>query len=183
MMTEGQARDILGMIGVLGPAQVTPIKENHHVFEIGSRQGTFFLKTYTKGWYGGDAGGTGYCVGHERDAWVVLARHGLAVPEVALAAQDTANPLGRPFLMTRGLRGEPLTTLLARADGEESGRLLGAVGDYLRRMHAVTFAYPGYVTGAGPEAPPEEGEWQHRSWTAQARRKAALAMLDRRART
>src|SRR3712207_8938833 len=42
----------------------------------------FFLKTYSKDWYGEDVSATGFSVEHEVSAWDTLARHGLDVPEV-----------------------------------------------------------------------------------------------------
>lgn len=107
-----------------------------------------------------------------------LAGHGVPTPEVVLVASDTVNALGRPFMITRGLPGAPLTELLGQPTEAQQRKLLVATGDYLRRMHAITFAHPGYLMSAsGPLTPPAEQEWQHRSWSPHARQTNALALL------
>ncbi len=99
-------------------------------------------------------------------------------PEVLLVASDTVNTFGRPFILTRGLTGAPLTQLLGQVTEAQQRQLLLATGDYLRRMHAITFTYPGYLmTTGGPATPPTQEEWQHRSWTPGARKWNALALL------
>jgi aminoglycoside phosphotransferase (APT) family kinase protein len=162
-----------------GPVRATPVKRHNHVWRLEHDRETFFLKTYTKAWYGDDAAATAFCVAHEVDAWSVLAEHGLPTPEIVHAARDCANPLGRPFVITRALTGQPLTALIAEHTAEPSAvaALLRATGDYLRRMHAITFPYPGYVVAGGPTAPPPDTAWQHRCWTARQRRRDAQAML------
>jgi aminoglycoside phosphotransferase len=171
--------DLLQLAGIAGPARATLIQRHNHVYRVTVGREVFFLKTFTKDWYGDDVPGTGYCVAHEADAWAVLARHGLAVPEVLLACRDTTNPLGRPCLLTRALPGTSLTTLLVQANEATFRRLLETTGAYLHRIHAITFAYPGYIVGDGPSAPPDAGAWQHPIWSAAATQRAALAMLER----
>ena len=172
-------QDLLRLAGLAGPARATLIHRHNHVYRITAGREILFLKTYTKDWYGDDVAGTGYCVAHEASAWTVLARHGLAVPEVLPACCDNVNPLGRPCLLTRGLPGRSLPTLLAAADASTFRLLLETTGAYLRRMHTITFAYPGYIVGDGPAAPPAAGAWQHPIWSAAATQRAALAMLER----
>src|SRR6185503_8905519 len=99
-------------------------------------------------------------------------------PEVALARCDCANPLGRPFIMTRELRGANLTAELRRA--QQPGGLLEALGAYLRRMHAIAFALPGYLmANGGPSEPPATDGWQHPIWSARVWQQNALATLQR----
>jgi hypothetical protein len=64
-----------------------------------------------------------------------------------------------------------------RGDKERFRALLMAVGEYLRRVHAITFAFPGYIMDSGPTVPPDENGWQHPIWTAKRQQKNALAML------
>lgn len=178
-LLERQLQDILRLAGLAGPARATLIKRHNHLFRIECRGDAFFLKTYTKDWYGGDVPRTAGCVIHEASAWACLAAHELAVPEVVLARPDCDNPLGRPFIMTRQLRGEPLTELLAKADRCAFGTLLETAGDYLRRMHTITFQYPGYIMApAGPSGPPDPNSWQHAIWSAEQTQKAALITLQ-----
>jgi hypothetical protein len=95
------------------------------------------------------------CVRHEQCAWDILARHGVRTPEVVLVANDSHNVFGRPFVITRALTGTLLTALLGYATEAEQRQLLGATGDYLRRMHTISFTHPGYLMRSdGPAAPP-----------------------------
>lgn len=179
LISLSQVRALLGAIGAGGPVTMTRLKRQNDVYRLTSGDATAFLKLYTKDWYGSDPIATGFCVAHEVSAWACLAAHGLATPVVLLAAEDSANPLGRPFLLTRELAGEPLTTHLARQ--LDPAPLLRTIGAYLRHMHAITFPYPGYIVGAGPTAPPADDAWQHRCWTAAQRQRDALAKLERQA--
>jgi Ser/Thr protein kinase RdoA (MazF antagonist) len=175
----GKAEEILRLAGVAGQASLTPIKENNHVYRLQAARDVFFLKTYTKSWYGDDVPKTAGCVRHEASAWAILTDHGLAAPDVVLARPDCDNPLGRPFIVTRALRGRSLVDVLRSASRSDADKLLRSVGDYLRRMHAITFAYPGYLMDrTGPRAPLDPGAWQHRCWTARRRQQVALAGMD-----
>jgi aminoglycoside phosphotransferase (APT) family kinase protein len=173
-----QATALLRSIGIQGPATVSVIHEFNHVYRLQAGDQVFFLKTHTKAWYRGDAQAPARCVIHEQCAWDILAGHGVPTPEVVLVASDTVNAFGRPFILTRRLTGAPLTHLLGQATEAQQSRLLVATGDYLRRMHAITFTSPGYLMSAGgPATPPTDQDWQHRSWTPGARRRNALALL------
>ena len=50
--------------------------------------------------------------------------------------------------------------------------MLHVVGIYLRHMHAIEFAYPGYLfREEGPQKAPDEHGWQHFVWALQARQR------------
>jgi aminoglycoside phosphotransferase (APT) family kinase protein len=141
-----QATALPRSIGIHEPVTVSVVHEfNHvyHVYHVRAGDQVFFLKTHTKAWYRGDAQASARCVIHEQCAWEILAGHGVPTPEVVLVASDTVNTFGRPFILTRRLTGAPLTQLLGQATEAQQRRLLVATGDYLRRMHAITFTYPG----------------------------------------
>lgn len=174
-----QAQAIAQLIGLSGSLHVTEITRHNHVWQLQCGEETFFLKIYTKDWYGDNVPRTEYCVRHERDAYALLARHGLPTVEVVLARPDSDNPLERPFLVTRKLPGVSLNALLAQAEPYQFDALLEAAGDYLHRMHAITFSYPGYITGDGPLAAPAANEWQHPAWSAEECQRNALTMLER----
>ena len=174
-----QAQAIAEMMGRRETVQVTEVTRHNHVWRLQCGQETFYLKIYTKDWYGDDVPRTEGCVRHERDAYALLARHGLPTIEVVLARPDCDNPLGRPFLVTRAAAGMSLNRLLAQADATQFQALLESVGGHLRRMHELTFAYPGYIMGDGPVAAPLAGEWQHPVWSAFVCQENALAMLER----
>ncbi len=179
-ITERQARQVLGRVGVSGPIRVERVHAYNHVWRLGGDAGTFFLKVYTKPWYASYGDSHAFPVTHEAGAWRCLRAHGLATPGVVVAEIGTANPVGRPFLLTRELGGEPLTGLLRT--GYAPGTPLRAVGNYLRRMHSVTFEFPGYVSNEeGPNRPRRPGAWQHRCWTAEARERLARETLEREA--
>ncbi len=147
-LDDTQAQEIVRRAGGPGAVRVTTIAEHNHVWRLEQGAAAYFLKAYTKDWYGHDPATTGFCVAHEVASWSALQRAGLAVPVVAGADGGCDNPLGRPYLLTGALRGEPLTDILRR---ERSLEPLEAVGRYLDRAHAVAFAHPGYIIGSGPQ--------------------------------
>ena len=150
------ATALLRSIGIPEPVTVRLIHEFNHVYQLQAGQQVFFLKTHTKAWYRGNLQAPANCVRHEQYAWDILARHGVPAPDVLLVATDSANAFGRPFIITRALTGAPLTALLGQATEAEQRQLLVATGDYLRRMHAITFTHPGYLmsTAARPRRQP-----------------------------
>jgi aminoglycoside phosphotransferase (APT) family kinase protein len=177
-LERGQATALLRSIGVDHPVAVSVIHEFNHVYHLQAGNQVFFLKTHTKAWYRGNPQAPANCVRHEQCAWDILARHGVPTPEVVRVATDSANAFGRPFIITRALTGAPLTTLFGHATEAEQRQLLVATGDYLRRMHAITFTHPGYLMRTdGPTTAPTDRDWQHRGWTPQARQRNALALL------
>lgn len=168
---------MIGQVSATGPIGTELVHRHNHVWRLTCAAGTFFLKVYTKNWYAAYGASHAFPVKHEAGAWRCLRTHGLSTPEVVVAEIGTANPLGRPFLLTRELEGRPLTEFL-RQD-HASNAPLRAVGDYLRRMHSVTFQLPGYVSSEeGPTRPRRPGAWQHRCWTAEARERLARDTLE-----
>jgi aminoglycoside phosphotransferase (APT) family kinase protein len=125
------------------------------------RAGDCFIKLHTKSWYADDPRAWAGAVQHEAAAYACLAEHGLPAPHVVIADSSSDNAFGRPYLMTRALAGAPLTSLLEDASPAHWRRLLEQTGDYLRRMHAITFEHPGYIMGATPTA----GDYRHPCWT------------------
>jgi hypothetical protein len=176
LLSEQQANDILGLAGLSGQVVVDTVKQYNHVYRLLCGDEVFFLKTYTKDWYGDDIAATGGCVAHEASAWAILAANGLATPEIVLALQGCDNPLGRPLIVTRALRGANLVEQLQQTG--DLGALLETTGAYLGQMHAITFAFPGYLMNSGPIAPPREDDWQHSIWTAQQWQKNVLAVCQ-----
>lgn len=169
---------ILDLAALNGPAQSVLIKRGNHVYRITTPTNDFFLKTYTKDWYGDDALATAGCVEHEASAWDILTAHGISAPDVVYKAFDCDNPLGRPYLLTRRLQGTPFTTLLAPDDPLTFHALLETVGSYLAQIHAITFTQPGYIMSTGPIPPPSPDAWHHPIWSANATRQEALRTLD-----
>lgn len=178
MSFDNHITEILPLIGRHTDC-VELVKRENDVFRLVSGTEHFFLKVYTKNWYGSDPATTGFHVIHERVAWAILAQHGLAVPTVMYTASDCENPISRPFLLTRELEGRPLTDWLMEADQETLNTLLTVVGDYLRQMHKITFEFPGYLgTLSGPPGPPDPSGWQHRCWSAKTREVEARKQLQ-----
>ena len=170
--------EILPLIGQQTDS-VELIKRGNDVFRIVSGSDHYFLKAYTKSWYGSDPATTGFHVIHERVAWAILAQHGLAVPTVMYATPNCDNPISRPFLLTRELEGYPLTDWLIEADRDTQYALLNVVGDYLRQMHKITFEFPGYLgTLSGPPGLPDPAGWQHCCWSAKTREAEAWKQLQ-----
>jgi aminoglycoside phosphotransferase (APT) family kinase protein len=178
MLTYSSAADLLRRAGIVGDVSLTLIKRENDVYRIDCGSDSYFLKTYTKSWYGTNPLDTAFNVQHERAAWDILRGHGLAAPDVVLADTTPANPLERPFILTRQLAGAPLVDLLMLADDAEFAALLRLAGVYLRAMHAATFNHPGYLDSpTGPSTPPDPSGWQHRCWSPDQRQKNALAYL------
>jgi Ser/Thr protein kinase RdoA (MazF antagonist) len=177
-LSRQQALEILRLADLPGEVTVRPIKEHNHLWRLEQPAGSVFLKSYTKDWYGDDVSRTAGCVDHEQAAYAILAAHGIPGPEVALACRDMSNPLGRPFILLRELAGTSLVPLLHQSEGREFQNLLEAAGGFLRRVHDITFRFPGYLMDVeGPAAPPDDLAWQHPIWTARQAQKSALAEL------
>jgi aminoglycoside phosphotransferase len=175
-----QVQEILSLAGLHEPATVTLIQHYNHVYRLECPQGVFFLKVHTKDWYPPEDAETGLSVRHEQSAWSVLDSHGLATPEVVLAVTTRNNLVGRPFLLTRKLRGNSLVELLKHAQGNEWqwDELLRTTGTYLQQMHHISFRFPGYILGTHPDRPLDDSRWQHPIWSARQRQRTALAQLQ-----
>ncbi len=165
-LSEPQAQALLRSIAIEGSVTITTIHEYNHVYRIECANEILFLKLFTKSWYV-TPDESSASVEHERSAWHILASHGITAPDVLIANQKHDNLLGMPFILTRKIQGEALDLLLRQVPQQEISALLYTVGRYLRSMHAIPFAYPGYLTGDGPTQPPNENEWQFGIWTAQ----------------
>lgn len=178
MLPPDQIREIIQPSCLDADPIVTLVKRSNDVYRITCGGETFFLKTYTKDWYGDDIAGTAFCVDHEAAAWAVLRHQGLSAPEVVTADTTCDNPLGRPLIVTRALAGTSLTALLQQADQSLFHAVLESIGWYMRAMHNITFDYPGYITSAGINAPPDPEAWQHSIWTAARFKKDMLAVWE-----
>lgn len=159
MLTELVAQQILQTVSL--PA-VHPVKQYNHVYQISYGQDVFFLKTYTKDWYGDNIAGTAYCVDHERTAWQNLAKAGLTVPVLILAEENMTNPLGRPFLLMKSLRGK---SLIDHLPSNSMVEMLRAIGRYMRTIHKIEYEYAGYIATGELKNPPDPDSWQHIVWT------------------
>jgi aminoglycoside phosphotransferase len=174
LISERQIGELLAPLGLPGRLDIAEIKQHNHVYRITSGADVLFLKTYTKDWYGGDVAATGGCVQHERAAWAMLAAHGLSTPQLLLAEAGCDNPAGRPCLLTRGLAG----AALGQGEPEDVVGQLRAVGDYMRRMHAIEYERPGYLMPGGPQDNLVEGGWRHPLWDVDVWRQYALDIAD-----
>jgi Ser/Thr protein kinase RdoA (MazF antagonist) len=174
LISERQIAQLLAPLALEGPLVIEEIKQHNHVYRIVAGAEAFFLKTYTKDWYGDNIAGTAGCVQHERAAWAVLAAHGLSTPQLVLAEAGCDNPAGRPVVLTRALAGEALGKNAPARVVEQ----LHAVGDYLRRMHAITFDAVGYLMPGGPDPDPAGNGWQHPLWDAHVWQHSALARFE-----
>ncbi|WP_161882053.1 aminoglycoside phosphotransferase family protein [Deinococcus alpinitundrae] len=157
--------------------QVTLLKRHNDVWRVEADAGTFYLKAYTKVWYGDDLAATAGCVQHELAAYHSLEQRGLPVPQQRWG-DTTGKVLGRPALLLSSLPGWPLTTALSRFPGDAT-ELLRQVGQYLARMHALTFQFPGYLMNpAGPQGAPDAADWTHPLWTVEAAQAEAHRQLN-----
>ncbi len=177
MISDEQLRTCVHWLKLSCQPRLTHIKKQNDVYRIDCDSDVFFLKTYTKDWYGSDIARTGLNAHHEATAWTILAQHGLAAAEVVYVATSCDTPLARPFILTRQLGGTPFTTLLT-SNHHQRHTLLSTVGSYLQQMHRITFTFPGYLTTlSGPTTPLDPQQWQHRCWSARHRQEGTLAYL------
>lgn len=176
------AAELMSRAGIHGPWTVTALQRSSHAFLIQGLGGSFFLKAPTKSSYPLDSDrGPALAVRHETAAWECLRRHGLAIPEVIAADESTDNALGWPYVVSRGLTGLPAGPLVEAAGLVRAGAVLEALGDYLRRMHAISFRDAGYVmTADGPDQPLDAREWDHACHSADGWQRSALRGLESR---
>lgn len=98
--------------------------------------------------------------------------------EVVAESRVCDNPIGRPFLITRRLRGTSLTMLLRQSDAHQFAALLESSGAFLAQVHTITFAQAGYIMDAGPTLPTDSSAWQQWLWSARQTQRDAFATLE-----
>jgi aminoglycoside phosphotransferase (APT) family kinase protein len=160
-LTAEAAAQILVVSGVRPhDVDVQLLHTANHVWQIDSGDDRFFLKSHTKDWYEWDLRlAPTLAVDHEADAYAILKANGLATPTVLTAEESWDNPLGRPYLLLRGLAGHPFTETV-----RDESRLAAAgrrVGAYLRGMHAITFDRPSYLGRVHREQAVDPDVWLH----------------------
>lgn len=160
-LTPEQAAALLPSLPA-GDVKVEFLRPENHGWRITAGGDAFFLKAHTKPWYGGQP--SPQVVRHELTAHRLLREAGLATPEVVGSSLSCDNPLGWPYFVTRALEGDALTDLLPRLPQPAADSALRTVGEYLARMHALTYDHPGYFVDGPPSAPPDPNRWQHPIW-------------------
>jgi hypothetical protein len=83
-----------------------------------------------------------------------------AVDVVAVEA-EADNPMGWPYLLTRGLTGRPLLEFVQRPSYLDWQAALLATGDYLAASHSITFDASGYIVSPDGPAPDRAGRPLH----------------------
>jgi len=177
------ANRILRYTNLPQAVDVVCIKKFNHTYKISLCDGqVLFLKTFTKDWYGDyntNATETTYCALHEEAAYKMLKRNGLRTPEIVITELHKMNPFGRPFLLTKALRGTCLTDAFAIDDLQALVNKLTAVGKYMKEMHAIVLQHPGYIVSEeGPNGILDENGWQHTIWTAKRWREEADKFIE-----
>jgi len=156
------------------------VKRENDLYLLKTSSGFYYLKVYTKSWYGDNLVNTSYCVEHEVAAYQILQSKGLNTPEIVSTSSGLDNPLFRPFLLTRALPGKSLLDLLEHSGPSKFYLLLEEAGAYLSKMHEISFSHPGYLNSLeGPSVEPDPTHWQHPIWSAQQAQKLALEMLQK----
>jgi Ser/Thr protein kinase RdoA (MazF antagonist) len=154
-VSQEMARSVLELAGLsLGPdPRLRREASGNTVWRIDTGDSTLFLKIPTKDL---DAAADSVAVAAakvtcEQSGSACLRRHGLPGPVVLAAGTDSANPVGRPYLLTRQVAGDSFTSIVPVAAGRESLDTLEAVGEFLARVHGIEFPRAGYLTTAeGP---------------------------------
>lgn len=145
------------------PKGVKQIKDKNVVFEVSDSNGAlFYLKFYNKGW-GGYGADTWPQAAKEATAWRLMRDIGLRAPEILACDLTTHNPIGQPYLLSRGLAGRPLTTVLAEVGLVPD--IFEALGAFLGKLHSCRFAHPGPIINGPPSAPPSKDEYHFLAWT------------------
>ena len=136
------------------------VRRHNDVWKLRTASGTFYVKAYSKAWYGDDLPATAACVQHEAAAHTIPQKHGLSGP---LTLWEGQNAGGRPLLLLSELPGQPLTHLLRSAeDSSERRAWLALAGQFMGRMHGITFEQGGYLmTPGGPQTAPNPSQWGH----------------------
>lgn len=175
-LSSQQAQDILALAHIKQSVSVKLLKKHNHVFELKAGDEVFYVKTYTKDWYRDlDEG----AVRHEAAGYAALSSRGIPAVPVLLVRADCDNPLRRPFLLTKQLRGRPLTELLRESKPDDFKALLRATGSCLRRYHDIVFRFPGYIGHPdGPQEPPAKDGWLHFYCSAERMQNECLAWLE-----
>lgn len=140
------------------------LRPENHTWRIGSGRDVWYVKAHTKSWYGSDPAAAAGAVRHEATAHRLLAEAGLRTPDVVDACTTEQNPLGWPYLLTRGLSGTSLIEVLRTVDPSDADAALRQVGRHLARMHSLTYEHPGYLLDGPPAAEPDPDQWQHQIW-------------------
>lgn len=175
-LSSNQAREVLAAAGLPSEeVSVVLLKRQNDVYCLTTGSIVTYLKFYTKSWYGDDPARMAFNVEHEVYAYNTLKQAGLAVPDLVYGERSTDNPIGRPYLLLSALTGDHLLHVLTEPEATHAA--LEQAGNYLRRMHAIRFDYPGYLAYHDPDALPDPAAWQHRCWTAAARHREAAATL------
>jgi Ser/Thr protein kinase RdoA (MazF antagonist) len=178
-ITKEQIQKLLENSAINDSFEFECIKEFNHVYKFIRSNETYFLKIYTKDWYDNDVSHTGGAVQHEVGAIKMLKDNDIPSPDVISYSTDSNNSVKRPFLLTKKLKGSSLTEILADANEQEFNKSLFVAGKHLQKVNSITAPFPGYIMDEKPKHYPGEDKWQHRSWTAKARQKDALNMLEK----
>lgn len=153
---------------------VTREHRYNHIFCIRYNQFNFFAKAHTKLFYTDEQILAGIPVKHELNAYKILAEKGLKTPRIVASTTDSENPIQYPYILTQRLEGENLFDALKRVERKEFNLILLQVGEYVRKMHDITFFQNGYGIIDGDK----ESLFTGRSWDINERKREALAMLE-----
>jgi aminoglycoside phosphotransferase len=153
---------------------VTRDHKFNHVFNIRYNQFNFFLKAHTKPIYSDEQVLSGLPVSHEANAYRILKENGLLTPRVVVAESNPDNPIQYPFILTQKLEGEPVLEALKRVERREFNAILYTIGEYVRKMHDITFDQLGYGAIDGSSTSP----FSTRGFDLQQRKQEALDMLE-----
>jgi aminoglycoside phosphotransferase (APT) family kinase protein len=163
-----------------GSLGIRRIPSGNAVYRLKAESDTYFLKVPTKDleFWPDPLEGAAVKVERELAASRCLANHGVPGLEVVWAEPGSANPLGRPYLLTRSAPGRPFTQIVPARARRGWRSPLRAVGRFLASVHRIEFDTAGYlVSPEGPIGPtlPAPVRPEHRAEVAQAH---ALADLD-----
>lgn len=164
-ITSAEGVEVLRAAGVevsSGSVVVDLVPSGNGVHRLRSGEETFFVKVPVKDLepWPDPIDGAAVKVAREAAAAECLHRNGVAALEVLTTDTGTANPVGRPYLLSRAVDGAPFRGLMESSSRRDREALVAAVGGYLRHVHAIEFRASGYIvsadgpTGPTPPAPP-----------------------------
>lgn len=148
--------DAAGVRAQIDSVQVERIRSGNSVYRIRCDDGTLFLKIPAKDLeaWSNELDGAAVKVEREAAAAACLRRHRVAAFETVTAETGVANPVGRPYLLTRAVDGTAFRSLMEPAPPTGWEGIVAAVGSYLRCVHNIEFEATGYLVSAdGPAGP------------------------------
>jgi aminoglycoside phosphotransferase (APT) family kinase protein len=146
VLTPDQARKLLAPVGRVEIDSISLAATTNHVFRVVTRDhGVFYVKLHTARWYA-DQADTFFVVNRECAVHALLDKRGMSLPYHAWG-DYTRGVLSRSVLICGELPGTSVPDAIARFP-DQADAIVGALGDYMGRLHQIEFSTPGLLEPA-----------------------------------